>query len=116
MSRASRARSGRPRGWRQARVDTLAGMTGAVAAISSRIRRYHTRSRWQAGGSFRDADCHVPPARRFDVDFDLPERLHARNSPCDLPQNRPELHDVSAVVVSISNFYALFKDRHPGPA
>src|SRR5213075_809339 len=41
--------------------------------------------------------------QRFDVDFDLPDAF--------LPQERPELGDVSrGQVVSINNYYALFKD------
>ena len=48
---------------------------------------------------------------RFDVDFDLPEAFLPEFPPAIFLQNRPELGDVSrGEVVSINNFYRLFKD------
>ncbi len=52
-----------------------------------------------------------PRLRRFDVDFDLPEAFLPEFPPAIFLQNRPELGDVSrGEVVSINNFYRLFKD------
>jgi cytochrome c peroxidase len=52
-----------------------------------------------------------PRLERFDVDFDLPEAFLPEFPPAIFLQNRPELGDVSrGEVVSINNFYALFKD------
>ncbi len=52
-----------------------------------------------------------PRLRRFDVDFDLPEPFLPEFPPAIFLQNRPELGDVSrGEVVSINNFYRLFKD------
>nr|AXL05484.1 hypothetical protein [uncultured bacterium] len=52
-----------------------------------------------------------PRLRRFDVDFDLPEAFLPEFPPAMFLQNRPELGDVSrGQVVSINNYYALFKD------
>ena len=52
-----------------------------------------------------------PRLRRFDVDFDLPEAFLPEFPPAIFLQNRPELGDVSrGQVVSINNYYALFKD------
>jgi cytochrome c peroxidase len=52
-----------------------------------------------------------PRLQRFDVDFDLPEAFLPEFPPAIFLQNRPELGDVSrGQVVSINNFYALFKD------
>ena len=54
----------------------------------------------------------VPRSQRFDVAFDLPEAFLPEFPPVIFLQNRPELGDVSrGEVVSISNFYRLFKDR-----
>jgi cytochrome c peroxidase len=51
-----------------------------------------------------------PRLERFDVDFDLPEAFLPEFPPAIFLQNRPELGDVSrGEVVSINNFYALFK-------
>lgn len=48
---------------------------------------------------------------RFDVEFDLPEAFLPEFPPAIFLQNRPELGDVSrGEVVSINNFYRLFKD------
>jgi cytochrome c peroxidase len=48
---------------------------------------------------------------RFDVDFDLPEVFLPEFPPAIFLSNRPELGDVSrGEVVSINNFYRLFKD------
>ncbi len=48
---------------------------------------------------------------RFDVDFDLPEAFLPEFPPAIFLQNRPELGDVSrGEVVSINNYYRLFKD------
>ena len=48
---------------------------------------------------------------RFDVDFDLPEVFLPEFPPAIFLSNRPELGDVSrGEVVSINNFYKLFKD------
>jgi cytochrome c peroxidase len=52
-----------------------------------------------------------PRLRRFDVDFDLPEAFLPEFPPAIFLQNRPELGDVSrGEVVSINNFFRLFKD------
>ncbi|MEN6493539.1 MAG: cytochrome B6 [Thermoguttaceae bacterium] len=52
-----------------------------------------------------------PRLERFDVDFDLPDAFLPEFPPAMLLQNRPELGDVSrGEVVSINNFYRLFKD------
>jgi cytochrome c peroxidase len=48
---------------------------------------------------------------RFDVDFDLPEAFLPEFPPAIFLQSRPELGDVSrGEVVSINNYYRLFKD------
>ena len=65
-----------------------------------------------------------PRLERFDVEFDLPEAFLPEFPPAIFLQNRPELGDVSrGEVVSINNFYRLFKDiadagaaRRPAPA
>ena len=59
-----------------------------------------------------------PRLERFDVDFDLPDAFLPEFPPAIFLQNRPELGDVSrGEVVSINNFYRLFKDiLDPGPA
>jgi len=52
-----------------------------------------------------------PRLQRFDVDFDIPEVFLPEFPPAIFLQNRPELGDVSrGEVVSINNFYKLFKD------
>jgi len=52
-----------------------------------------------------------PRLRRFDVDFDLPDAFLPEFPPAMFLQNRPELGDVSrGQVVSINNYYHLFKD------
>src|SRR4029434_1558848 len=52
-----------------------------------------------------------PRLERFDVDFDLPEAFLPEFPPAIFIINRPELGDVSrGEVVSINNFYRLFKD------
>lgn len=52
-----------------------------------------------------------PRLERFDVDFDIPEAFLPEFPPAIFLQNRPELGDVSrGEVVSINNFYRLFKD------
>jgi cytochrome c peroxidase len=52
-----------------------------------------------------------PRLERFDVDFDLPEVFLPEFPPAIFLSNRPELGDVSqGEVVSINNFYRLFKD------
>jgi cytochrome c peroxidase len=52
-----------------------------------------------------------PRLQRFDVDFDLPEAFLPEFPPAIFLQNRPELGDVSrGEVVSINNFFRLFKD------
>ncbi len=52
-----------------------------------------------------------PRLERFDVDFDLPEAFLPEFPPAIFLNNRPELGDVSrGQVVSINNFYELFKD------
>ncbi len=52
-----------------------------------------------------------PRLRRFDVDFDLPEAFLPEFPPAIFLSNRPELGDVSrGQVVSINNYYELFKD------
>jgi Cytochrome c peroxidase len=51
-----------------------------------------------------------PRLERFDVEFDLPEAFLPEFPPAIFLQNRPELGDVSrGEVVSINNFYRLFK-------
>lgn len=52
-----------------------------------------------------------PRLRRFDVDFDLPEAFLPEFPPAMFLQSRPELGDVSrGEVVSINNYYRLFKE------
>jgi cytochrome c peroxidase len=52
-----------------------------------------------------------PRLQRFDVDFDLPEAFLPEFPPALFLQSRPELGDVSrGEVVSINNYYRLFKD------
>lgn len=52
-----------------------------------------------------------PRLERFDVDFDIPEAFLPEFPPAMFLQNRPELGDVSrGQVVSINNYYSLFKD------
>ncbi|CAL1239466.1 cytochrome B6 [Candidatus Methylocalor cossyra] len=52
-----------------------------------------------------------PRLERFDVEFDLPEAFLPEFPPALFLQNRPELGDVSrGEVVSINNYYRLFKD------
>jgi cytochrome c peroxidase len=52
-----------------------------------------------------------PRLQRYDVDFDLPEHFLPEFPPAMFLQNRPELGDVSrGEVVSINNYYRLFKD------
>jgi cytochrome c peroxidase len=52
-----------------------------------------------------------PRLERFDVDHDLPEAFLPEFPPAIFLQNRPELGDVSrGEVVSVNNFYRLFKD------
>ncbi|HEX4996614.1 MAG TPA: cytochrome B6 [Terriglobia bacterium] len=52
-----------------------------------------------------------PRLERFDVDFDLPDGFLPEFPPAIFLVNRPELGDVSrGEVVSINNYYRLFKD------
>jgi hypothetical protein len=52
-----------------------------------------------------------PRFERFDVDFDLPDAFVPEFPPAIFLSNRPELGDVSrGEVVSINNYYRLFKD------
>jgi len=52
-----------------------------------------------------------PRLERFDVEFDLPEAFLPEFPPAIFIQSRPELGDVSrGEVVSINNYYRLFKD------
>jgi cytochrome c peroxidase len=52
-----------------------------------------------------------PRLERVDVDFDLPEAFLPEFPPAIFLSNRPDLGDVSrGEVVSINNFYKLFKD------
>lgn len=52
-----------------------------------------------------------PRLKRFDVDFDLPNAFLPEFPPAIFLQSRPELGDVSrGEVVSINNYYRLFKD------
>ncbi|HEY7312871.1 MAG TPA: cytochrome B6 [Gemmataceae bacterium] len=52
-----------------------------------------------------------PRLERYDVEFDLPEVFLPEFPPAMFLQNRPELGDVSrGEVVSINNYYRLFKD------
>jgi cytochrome c peroxidase len=52
-----------------------------------------------------------PRLERYDVEFDLPEAFLSEFPPAMYLQNRPELGDVSrGEVVSINNYYRLFKD------
>jgi cytochrome c peroxidase len=52
-----------------------------------------------------------PRLQRFDVDFDIPDAFLPEFPPAIFLISRPELGDVSrGHVVSINNFYALFKD------
>ncbi|HEV3136653.1 MAG TPA: hypothetical protein VGZ26_02095, partial [Pirellulales bacterium] len=52
-----------------------------------------------------------PRLERFDIDFDLPDAFLPEFPPAMFLQNRSELGDVSrGEVVSINNYYRLFKD------
>jgi cytochrome c peroxidase len=52
-----------------------------------------------------------PRLERFDVEFDLPDAFLPEFPPAIFLSNRPELGDVSrGEVVSINNYYRLFKD------
>ena len=52
-----------------------------------------------------------PRLERYDIEFDLPEAFLPEFPPAMFLQNRPELGDVSrGEVVSINNYYHLFKD------
>ncbi|HZY88688.1 MAG TPA: hypothetical protein VFE78_27945, partial [Gemmataceae bacterium] len=52
-----------------------------------------------------------PRLERYDIEFDLPEAFLPEFPPAMFLQNRPELGDVSrGEVVSIANYYRLFKD------
>ncbi len=52
-----------------------------------------------------------PRLERFDVDFDLPDAFLPEFPPAIFLQTRPELGDVSrGEVISINNYYRLFKD------
>ena len=52
-----------------------------------------------------------PRLERFDVEFDVPEAFLPEFPPAMFLQNRPELGDVSrGEVVSVNNFFRLFKD------
>lgn len=52
-----------------------------------------------------------PRLQRFDVDFDIPDNFLPEFPPAIFLQSRPELGDVSrGEVVSINNYYRLFKD------
>ncbi len=52
-----------------------------------------------------------PRLERYDVEFDLPEAFLPEFPPAMFLQTRPELGDVSrGEVVSINNYYRLFKD------
>jgi cytochrome c peroxidase len=52
-----------------------------------------------------------PRLQRYDVDFDLPEAFLPEFPPALFLQSRPEVGDVSrGEVVSINNYYRLFKD------
>lgn len=52
-----------------------------------------------------------PRLERFDVDFDIPDAFLPEFPPAMFLQNRPELGDVSrGQVVSLENFWTLFKD------
>jgi len=52
-----------------------------------------------------------PRLQRFDVDFDIPDAFLPEFPPAIFLQNRPELGDVSrGEVVSINNYYRLFKE------
>src|SRR5215475_15930591 len=52
-----------------------------------------------------------PRLERVDVDFDIPDAFLPEFPPAMFLSNRPELGDVSrGEVVSINNYYRLFKD------
>jgi cytochrome c peroxidase len=52
-----------------------------------------------------------PRLQRYDVEFDIPDAFLPEFPPAIYLQNRPELGDVSrGEVVSINNYYRLFKD------
>jgi cytochrome c peroxidase len=52
-----------------------------------------------------------PRLERFDVEFDIPDAFLPEFPPAMFLQSRPELGDVSrGEVISINNFYKLFKD------
>ncbi len=52
-----------------------------------------------------------PRLQRYDIEFDIPDQFLPEFPPAMFLQNRPELGDVSrGEVVSINNYYRLFKD------
>jgi hypothetical protein len=86
-------------------------MTLAPAANDARpgIRR---RAPARGGQVFPQMEIKMfPRLERYDVEFDLPEAFLPEFPPAMFLQNRPELGDVSrGEVVSINNYYRLFKD------
>src|SRR5262249_50383518 len=64
------------------------------------------------GQVFRDMQIKMfPRLERFDIEFDLPEAFLPEFPPALFLSSRPELGDVSrGEVVSINNYYRLFKD------
>ncbi len=63
------------------------------------------------GQVFPQVDQRSWRLQRFDIDFDLPDAFLPEFPPAMFLQNRPELGDVSrGEVVSINNYYRLFKD------
>ena len=94
--------------------DDLAGMS-AAAIRKDNLFPYPSlpHPKQSTGGQvFPQAQIEMfPRLERFDVEFDLPEAFLPEFPPAIFLQNRPELGDVSrGEVVSINNFYRLFKD------
>ena len=76
------------------------------------ILHCRTRNKRPGGQVFPQMQIEMfPRLERFDVEFDLPDAFLPEFPPAIFLQNRPELGDVSrGEVVSINNFYRLFKD------
>jgi cytochrome c peroxidase len=94
--------------------DDLAGMS-AAAIRKDKLFPYPSlpHPKHSTGGQvFPQVQTEMfPRLARFDVEFDLPEAFLPEFPPAIFLQSRPELGDVSrGEVVSINNFYRLFKD------
>ena len=97
--------------------ETLAALSPAeilATGTSSRTKRCLTPPKAAAWAARVFPRCRSKCFRRlerYDVEFDLPEAFLPEFPPAMFLQNRPEFGDVSrGEVVSINNYYRLFKD------